>query len=286
MDSAGRERFSLARLADLFGIARPHDGPPFLAVLRPDDLVVIEIAWTECISTSWARTRIAAEFWSATATPQEHLSFGSSRRRSKRTRSSRRIRTTRRYRREIRLHPRRRIPTSRSVRGWRRRAASRSPSRQGGHRFHSPSPAYWTPWRICRSASTRTHCRAEAAGSSAVRFATCWKRPSRLARQVRSTRATCSTASAPSTKARRRHRTGSSAPCSTGWRFSSQGPRPCWPRPRTACTPCEHFGSALRRVPRSSPRQRSWVAASTSFGRSGGSGRPGGTRPRSSFRRS
>jgi len=46
LHSAGRERFSLARLADLFGIARPPDGPPFLGVVRPDDLVVIEIAWT------------------------------------------------------------------------------------------------------------------------------------------------------------------------------------------------------------------------------------------------
>ena len=42
----GKERFSLARLADLLGIARPQDGPPFLDVLRPDDLVVIEISWT------------------------------------------------------------------------------------------------------------------------------------------------------------------------------------------------------------------------------------------------
>ena len=47
MHSAGRERFSLARLADLFGVARPHDDmPPFLGVLRPDDLVVLDVAWT------------------------------------------------------------------------------------------------------------------------------------------------------------------------------------------------------------------------------------------------
>jgi hypothetical protein len=39
------EQFSRGRLIDLFGLQRPHQGPPFLGVLRPDDLVVLEVGW-------------------------------------------------------------------------------------------------------------------------------------------------------------------------------------------------------------------------------------------------
>jgi hypothetical protein len=43
---AARDRFSLASLIDHFGIAHPPEGPLFFGVLRPDDLVVLEVSWT------------------------------------------------------------------------------------------------------------------------------------------------------------------------------------------------------------------------------------------------
>jgi hypothetical protein len=46
LDRLTVEHVSRGRLIDLFGLERPRRGPPFVGVVRPDDLVVLEVGWT------------------------------------------------------------------------------------------------------------------------------------------------------------------------------------------------------------------------------------------------